>query len=159
MAEIILFTNSDKLCDLISEILPQNTHNIYKINDIDECMKCLYSKNIDGVIIDCDNDANLTLLARKIRVIGKKKQPFVLLNAPQDYENDILFKYIDGFLTKNASKSQINTIINSALKLENNLNELSKNNTEIAKNIYRLDVLYNTSSGFASTLNKKKLID
>ena len=159
MAEVILFTSSDSLNKLISDILPQRVHNIYKIADIDECMKCLYANNIDGVIVDYAVEADLALLARKIRVIGKKKQPFVLLYAPTDYENNILFKYIDGFLAKDSSKAQIITIINSAIKLENNINELNKKNTKLAKNIYRLDVLYNTSSGFASTLNKKKLID
>ena len=159
MAEVILFTNSDKLSNTISEILPQSAHNVYVINDIDECMKSLYTKNIDGVILDYNADSDLTLLSKKIRVVGKKKQPFVLLYSPIDYENDILFKYIDGFLPANASKLQIMTLITSALKLENNINELNKNNTVLAKNIYRLDVLYNTSSEFASTLNKKKLID
>ena len=159
MAEIILFTNSDSFIDLISGILPHRTDNLYKIDDIDECMKCLYAKNIDGVIIDYEADADLTQLSRKIRVAGKKKQPFVLLYSPADYENEILFRYIDGFLPQNAVNAQKTAIINSALKIENNINELSKNNTELAKNIYRLDVLYNTSSSFASTLNKKKLIN
>ena len=159
MAEIILFTNSDKLYDLIENALPKDIHTIYKIDNADECMKKLYSNNIDGIIIDYEANTDLPSLARKIRVIGKKKQPFILLYAPINYENEILFKYIDGFLSKNASITQLTTLINSALKLGKNINELSKNNTELAKNIYRLDVLYNTSSGFASTLNKKKLID
>ena len=159
MADIIIFSNSDKLIALIGEILPENANNIMHTSDIDECMKYLYSNNIDGVIIDYESNADLISLARKIRVVGKKKQPFVLLYAPIDYENEILFRYIDGFLPKNASIIQNTSLINSALKLVNNINELNKNNSELARNIYRLDVLYNTSSGFASTLNKKKLIE
>ena len=159
MAEIILFSDNNELEILIKDILPKDMHNICIISDIDECMKKLYTNDIDGVIINYDSKSDLISLARKIRVIGKKKQPFILLYAPIDYENEILFKYIDGFLPENASKIQSSTLINSAIKLEKNIYELNKNNTELAKNIYRLDVLYNTSSGFASTLNKKKLTD
>ena len=159
MAEIILFTNSDTEKNSIEEILPKESCNIYMTCNIDDCMKKLYSQNIDGVIVDSDCNEDMNSLARKIRVVGKKKQPFLLLYAPTDYENELLFKYVDGFLPKNAAKLQKTAVLNSALKIGKTVNELNKNNTELAKNIYQLDVLYNTSSGFASTLNKKKLIN
>ena len=159
MADIILFTSSEKLISLIKEIFPSENNNIFSTTNVDECMKKLYSENIDGVIVDYSVDEDLSSLSRKIKVIGKKKQPFVLLYAPINYENELLFRYIDGFIPENSAKSQVAALLNSAVKIEKNFNELTKNNTELAKNIYQLDVLYNTSSGFASTLNKKKLID
>ena len=159
MADIILFTKNENLKTLFDEIFPNERNSLLFISDAEECMRYLYSQNIDGVILDYEADENLSALARKIRVVGKKKQPFLLLHAPIDYENELLFRYVDGFLPKDAAKSQITAILHSALRLERNINDLTKNNTELAKNIYQLDVLYNTSSGFASTLNKKKLID
>ena len=159
MAEIILYTKSKDLTKEIEDLLSSDGHNIYVTNVIDSCMKKLYSDNVDGVIIDCDCGEDLTSLARKIRVVGKKQQPFVLLSAPCNYENGLLFKYIDGFLQKDVAKSQQLALLNSAFRISKNVNELNKSNAELAKNIYQLDVLYNTSSGFASTLNKKKLID
>ena len=159
MADIILFTKNENLKTLFDEIFPNERNSLLFISDAEECMRYLYSQNIDGVILDYEADENLSALARKIRVVGKKKQPFLLLHAPIDYENELLFRYVDGFLPKDAAKSQITALLHSALRLERNINDLTKNNTELAKNIYQLDVLYNTSSGFASTLNKKKLID
>ena len=159
MADIIIFSKSEFLKELFEEIFPKDRHDLFFTANIDECMKKLYSQNIDGIVIDYQVQVDLPSLARKIRVVGKKKQPFLLLYAPIDYENEMLFRYIDGFLPENAAKAQITALLNSALKIERNVNDLIKNNTELAKNIYQLDVLYNTSSGFASTLNKKKLID
>ena len=159
MADIIIFTKSEVLKGIFEEIFPYEHHDILYTADTDECMKKLYSQNVDGVILDYEAGEDLPSLARKIRVVGKKKQPFLLLYAPIDYENELLFRYIDGFIPKDSAKSQITALMNSALRLEKSINDLTKNNTDLAKNIYRLDVLYNTSSGFASTLNKKKLID
>ena len=159
MADIILFTKSENLKENFEEIFPKERHNLFFTTDVDECMKKLYAQNVDGIVLDYDLNEDLPSLARKIRVVGKKKQPFLLLYAPIDYENELLFRYVDGFLPKGSAKSQVTALLNSALRLERSFNELTKNNTELAKNIYQLDVLYNTSSGFASTLNKKKLID
>ena len=118
MADIIIFSGSDSLKNLFEKILPQNIHNLYLTDNVDECMKKLYSDNIDGVIIDYSIDTDLALLARKIRVIGKKKQPFVLLYSPKDYENEILFRYIDGFITKDSSFLQLYHIAISQLCIE-----------------------------------------
>lgn len=159
MADIILFTKSNNLISIFEELFSSDRHYLYCTSNVDECMKRLYSQNVDGVILDYSVEEDLSVLARKIRVVGKKKQPFLLLYAPIDYENDLLFRYIDGFLPKNSVKSQLYALVNSALRLGKSFNELTKNNTELAKNIYQLDVLYNTSSGFASTLNKKRLIE
>lgn len=159
MADVILFTNSDEVSALFSDILKKDRHSAFVVSSVDECMKHLYSQNVDGVIIDYSVGEDLVSLSRKIRVVGKKKLPFVLLFAPVDYENELLFRYIDGFIPVNAIKSQIDATLRSALRIEKNICELNQNNSELAKNIYQLDVLYNTSSDFASTLNKKKLID
>ena len=122
MADLILFTDKTELKSFMEELLPVSSHEIITVCDIDECMKILYSHDIEGIIIDsaCGND--LASLARKIRVVGKKNQPFVLLYSPIDYENDLLFRYIDGFLPKNATKSQLKTLINSALRIEKSVN-------------------------------------
>ena len=157
MADIIIFTNSEKLIELFKDIFPEERHNLFFTANTDECMKKLYSQNVDGIVIDYQVREDLPSLARKIRVVGKKKQPFLLLYAPIDYENEMLFRYIDGFLPEDAAKAQTTALLNSALKIERNVNDLIKNNTDLAKNIYQLDVLYNTSSGFASTLNKKNV--
>ena len=130
MSDIVLFSNSDSLLANFEKILPNEQHNIFFTTSVDECMKKLYSQNIDGVIIDYSADVDLASLARKIKIVGKKRLPFVLLYAPSDYENELLFRYIDGFITKGCSKSQVNALIHSALKIEKNI----KHNKIIFKN-------------------------
>ncbi|MBQ2983321.1 MAG: GAF domain-containing sensor histidine kinase [Candidatus Gastranaerophilales bacterium] len=49
--------------------------------------------------------------------------------------------------------------INSHIKTKNNLDRLYENNKELSRSLYQLNVLYNTSSQFAGTLNTNKLYD
>jgi signal transduction histidine kinase len=53
----------------------------------------------------------------------------------------------------------ITQILDSSIKTKENLNNLSTKNKELADSLYRLNVLYNTSSHFAGTLETKDLLN
>ena len=50
------------------------------------------------------------------------------------------------------------SVINSSLRTKNSLDILGQNNTELAKSLYQLDVLYKTSTQLAGSLDKDNLI-
>jgi NDP-sugar pyrophosphorylase family protein len=56
MANINLFTKSEKLKEVFEEIFPKERHNLLFTTDVDECMKKLYSQNIDGIVIDYETE-------------------------------------------------------------------------------------------------------
>ena len=69
-----------------------------------------------------------------------------------------LSKIVSGFILESFSDSLIVSTINTHLKTKENLDKLSGKNKDLADSLYKLNVLYNTSSQFAGTLDIKELI-
>lgn len=53
----------------------------------------------------------------------------------------------------------LKSTINAGLKAKKSLQKLAKSNQELANSLYQLNVLYNSSSQLAGSLNREKLID
>lgn len=70
-----------------------------------------------------------------------------------------LSKIVSGFILDSFSDSLIVSTINTHLKTKENLDKLSGKNKDLADSLYKLNVLYNTSSQFAGTLDIKELIN
>ncbi len=83
---------------------------------------------------------------------------FILLTPDTKLEPDLV-KYVNAFITENMSNDLILYTINSNLKTKSSLEQLSETNKDLADSLYRLNVLYSTSSQFAGSLDKQKLID
>ncbi len=83
----------------------------------------------------------------------------ILLLTNGECVDEEISKLVSGFLFNKFSDNLIVSTINTYLKTKNNLDKLSEKNKDLADSLYRLNVLYNTSSQFAGTLDTKKLID
>ena len=69
-----------------------------------------------------------------------------------------LIKYANVFFTEDMGEDFILSTININLRMKNSLDMLSNSNKDLADSLYRLNALYSTSSQFAGTLDKAKLI-
>lgn len=67
-------------------------------------------------------------------------------------------KSVNSYILKSYSDKLIYLTVNSALKTKENIDRLSVRNSDMAESLYRLNVLYNTSSQFAGTLDIKELL-
>ena len=76
-----------------------------------------------------------------------------------DTENTELLKLANVYITKPINSKVLVSCINGSLKLKKAIDTLSTNNSELAKSLYQLDVLYNTSTQLAGSLDKQKLIN
>lgn len=83
---------------------------------------------------------------------------FILLTTDSGVDQDLV-KYVNAFLTDNMSDNLIMSTISVNLKTKSSLEQLSATNKNLADSLYRLNVLYSTSSQFAGTLDKNKLVD
>ena len=70
-----------------------------------------------------------------------------------------LIKFANAFITKEMTDDLILSTINVNLRMKNSLEMLSSSNKDLADSLYRLNALYTTSSQFAGTLDKSKLIN
>lgn len=63
------------------------------------------------------------------------------------------------FVSVPVNQTLLKSTITAGLKARKSLQKLAKSNQELANSLYQLNVLYNTSSQLAGSLNKEKLID
>ncbi len=109
----------------------------------------------DVVILDGDIESlELKHLCRKIKtfpviillIIGKKK-----------HNKDVTHN-VNLFIKAPVDKQLLIPTIESAIKTRQSLLKMTKSNQELAASLYQLNVLYNTSSQLAGSLDKDKLI-
>ena len=109
----------------------------------------------DVVILDGDIESlELKHLCRKIKtfpviillIIGKKK-----------HNKDVTHN-VNLFIKAPVDKQLLVPTIESAIKTRQSLLKMTKSNQELAASLYQLNVLYNTSSQLAGSLDKDKLI-
>lgn len=96
--------------------------------------------------------------------IVKKLKPYtehsvILLLTGNDFNDRELIKSANAFLQDDFSDEMILNTINMNLRTRESLERLSNTNKDLADSLYRLNALYSTSSQFAGTLDKKKLIN
>ena len=83
----------------------------------------------------------------------------LLLIVDKDFSNRNLSKFANALVDETASEEFfVNTLLMS-LRSRSALEKLANTNKDLADNNYRLNALYTTSSRFAETLDKEKLID
>ncbi len=110
----------------------------------------------DVIIFDSTFSGTKNLIKKLKSITGSTA--FILLVKDGSIEPDII-KYINAFLTEEMSENLILSIISANLKTKSALEQLSDTNKNLADSLYRLNVLYSTSSQFAGSLDKQKLVN
>ena len=108
------------------------------------------------VIDDKIQILNPLLTIKKIK--SKLENSQILLLTDGIEVNDEISKIVSGFMMDSFSDNLIVSTINTHLKTKENLDKLSVKNKDLADSLYKLNVLYNTSSQFAGTLDTKELL-
>ena len=109
----------------------------------------------DIVIIDGDAEMlDLKTVCRKI-----KQYPVVtLLVVGNKRHNKDVTHNINLFIKTPIDKKLLSATIDSALKTRHSLLKMTRANQELARSLYQLNVMYNTSSQLAGSLDKDKLL-
>ena len=109
----------------------------------------------DIVIVDGDlSSIDLKSLCRKI-----KQYPVIILMILGDIEhNKDVTHNVNLFIKAPIDKKLLSATIDSSLKTRQSLLKMTKSNQELARSLYQLNVLYDTSSQLAGSLDKDKLL-
>ncbi|MBO5738928.1 hypothetical protein J6R97_06270 [bacterium] len=109
----------------------------------------------DIVIIDGDiKSLELKPLCKKIR----QYPVIILMIIGETHHNKDITRNINLFVKAPIDKYFLTTTIDSSLKTRQSLLKMTKSNQELARSLYQLNVLYNTSSQLAGSLDKDKLL-
>ena len=109
----------------------------------------------DIIIIDGDiSSLDLKSLCRKI----KQFSIITLLIVGEKQHNKDITHNINLFIKAPIDKKLLSATIDSSLKTRQSLLKMTQSNQELARSLYQLNVLYNTSSQLAGSLDKDKLL-
>lgn len=158
MGNILLVSEDTETINSYRRILSKKTYKF--INCTDETSIYDYIKIDPPDIFILDDKLKLLDIKstiKKIKAYLDNAQILLLTNG--ENVDDEISKLVSGFILNKFSDNLIISTINTHLKTKNNLDKLSEKNKDLADSLYRLNVLYNTSSQFAGTLDPQELIN
>lgn len=160
MSKILIISENKKYIEQINVLIAKQSYEAVFIDEDDAVIDSIKNSYIDAVIVDAScKKRDVLNLCRKIKIQTQTKNiQIIILLKNGHYDSDIL-KYANFYIQEPADENLITAAINSALQAKNSFESLSKNNIDLAKSLYQLNVLYNTSTQLAGSLDKTKLID
>ena len=126
-----------------------NTTSIYDFIAVEPPDIIIFDEEIQSI--------NLLLTVKKIK--SKLENTRLLLITNGQKINDELPKFINGYILENSPDELIISAIETSLHSKEHLDVISGKNKDLADSLYRLNVLYSTSSQFAGTLDIKELLN
>jgi signal transduction histidine kinase/CheY-like chemotaxis protein len=158
LAKILFVSEDEKKIEQIQEILEKNSHEFFSAGAQLAAFEVIKLHTPDIIILDAKvKSFDLKIVNKKIKSYGDNVLT-ILLTGEEAAEQELL-KSANAFLQEPISSSLLISTINANLRTKNSLEMLSNSNQGLARSLYQLNVLYNTSSQFAGTLDKNRLLD
>ena len=160
MTKIVLVSDNDKNISEIEKICSAISIE-YSVVCNEESLDDAVKNEIAGIFIfDCESvSMDIISLIRKLKLTMQTKDMRSILLLPENNINYDELKYANSYITKPLDEQLFKATVNSSLQLRETFRVLSKNNNDLAKSLYQLNVLYNTSTQLAGSLDKAKLIE
>ena len=158
MGNILLISENDDIFNKYKKLLDAKNYNFASCCTPTSIFDLIEISPIDVVVID-EITENLNLLLTIKRIKSKQDNAQILLLSNGEQIDEEVSKFVNGYILKNYPDEMILSTINSHIKTKEKLDILSGKNKDLADSLYRLNVLYNTSSQFAGTLDTKELLN
>jgi len=152
MTKFLLISEDSEKENIVREVFPSD--EIFTLTEEVAIFDTLEVEEPDIVIIDGDfNSSEIKSLLRKI-----KQYPVAILMilGEVQHNKDVTYN-ANLFIKTPIDKKLLSATIDSCLKTRLSLLKMTKSNQELARSLYQLNVLYNTSSQLAGSLDKDKL--
>lgn len=160
MSNVLIVGDNDELNTIIESALKNNSITASIALTEDDVFKKLEDEHVSMIILDAGiKSFDAAILSRKLKSYTHLENILVLAVIEPDIDNPDILRTTNAYITKPVNEKILLATVNSNLKLKKSLDILSQNNSELAKSLYQLDVLYNTSAQFAGSLDKQKLIN
>ena len=153
MTKFLLISEDSEKEKVVKEVF--SSDEVISTTDETMIFDALKVEEPDIVIIDGDiQGIDLKPLCRKI----KQYPVVILLILGEIPHNKDVTHNANLFIKTPIDKKLLSATIDSALKTRQSLLKMARSNQELARSLYQLNVLYNTSSQLAGSLDKDKLI-
>lgn len=155
MIKTLLVSDNKSQTEKFQSIFNKNSYDFSIMTDETLIYDYISAETPDIIIID-EEYKNIKTLNKKIKSICENTI-IIFLISDNKVDKDLI-KYANAFFTNDMSKDLILSTLNINLRMKSSLDMLSNSNKDLADSLYRLNALYSTSSQFAGTLDKSKLI-
>ena len=153
MTKFLLISEDNEKEGVIRETFPSD--EIITSSDETFIFDTLKVEEPDFAIIDGDLDSlDLKSLCRKI----KQFSVITLLIFGEKKHNKDVTHNINLFVKAPLDKKLLSATVESSLRTRQSMLKMSQSNQELARSLYQLNVLYDTSSQLAGSLDKDKLL-
>ena len=153
MTKFLLISEDNEKEGVIRETFPSD--EIITSCDETFIFDTLKVEEPDFAIIDGDLDSlDLKSLCRKI----KQFSVITLLIFGEKKHNKDVTHNINLFVKAPLDKKLLSATVESSLRTRQSMLKMSQSNQELARSLYQLNVLYDTSSQLAGSLDKDKLL-
>ena len=160
MANIIIISDNSSTKKEIDNLGLKNPYIINFVSVEEALEDIIKEEKADVILFDCASvNIDIVSLVRKMKLSLQTKDIRSILLLPENDINYDILKYVNSYIKRPFDKNLFIAALNSSLQLRETFRVLSKNNNDLAKSLYQLNVLYNTSTQLAGSLDKTKLIE
>ena len=160
MPKILIIHNKSKESQSLVGLLNDVGYEAMLCHSESEALKITAATSPDIAIIDTScPKINISNICKKLKLQSQSNDIQIVLLTSKDSPSDEVLVGADGYIMNPYSDNILIATVNAHLRIKKLLDILYTNNSELAKSLYQLNVLYNTSSQLAGTLDKTKLIN
>lgn len=160
MAKVLFISDNSKKIEVVQELLKSNSVEVAFAQKESEIFDKISEFYPDLILLDTNlSDTDITILAKKIKINTQTDNIIFSLLINPSCDNQELLKTATAYVSEPINEKVLLSTIMSNIRMKNSLDVLAKNNADLAKSLYQLDVLYNTSTQFAGSLDRTNLIN
>ena len=160
MVKIVLVSDNKNTVDEVKSILEESSYEIINVDSEESAKENIENISADLVLFDCEvKKTDIISVIRKTKLAIQTRDIRSVLLLPEKNINYDILKYFNDYITRPIDKNLFISTIVSNLQLRDTFRVLSKNNNDLAKSLYQLNVLYTTGTQLAGSLDKTKLIE
>ncbi|MEI7474415.1 MAG: hybrid sensor histidine kinase/response regulator [bacterium] len=160
MSKILIIAENNDSQDSIEVLLKGVGYDTFFTDNENNAFELTNAITPDIAIVDTScKGINVSTVCRKLKLQSQTNDIQIILLTSSDSAPEELLVGADGYITKPLNINILIATVNAHLRIKKLLDILYTNNSELAKSLYQLNVLYNTSSQLAGTLDKSKLIN
>ena len=158
MIRVLLVSQRIEVVRKYEELVKKLRYDFVSMSDAGLIADYLSASMCEIVIIDTlSGGIDFKNLLNKLRALLESS--VLLFITDTNLKDRELIKFANGFLFEDMGEELISGTIAMNLRMRSSLEKLADTNRDLADSNYRLNALYSTSSQFAGTLDKEKLIN
>lgn len=158
MVKLLLISDNQDTKNQLEKLSEKHSFELQIYSEQDKVEEIINQDIADIILFDSHMKEGINILRRVKLLMQSKDMRSIALIESENPDFDML-KYTNSYVQMPIDERFFISAINSAVQLRETFRVLSKNNNDLAKSLYQLNVLYTTSTQLAGSLDKAKLIE